>query len=124
MHLVHAVFSNYICFAYGDFIAILFDVSGHLGFFAAGMIIVYLNLKLNLGVVVVLIKVGSDKEVSQADLRLGKEVNLSVNAAKQPHILILDVLCVTVTVNLCGNAVFAGNKIFCYVKLVRSHSAL
>ena len=88
------------------------------------MIVVDLNFKLNVRVIVVLVKVCCDKEVTQTNLWLCEDINLSVNTAEQPHILILNVLSIAVTVNLCRNRVLTGDKILCNVKFVRRHSSL
>ena len=124
MHLVYAVFGNKLCLSDRSFLAVSFDISGNLCFFILCMIVVDLNFKLNVRVIVVLVKVCCDKEVTQANLWLCEDVNLSVNTAEQPHILILNVLSVAVTVNLCGNGVLTRYKIFRNVKFVRRHSTL
>ena len=80
-------------------------------------------MKINIkdSVFIFTVQIGFCIKVKESLLRLRKEINLTINTAKPPHILILKISRSRITVYLCANCIFSVIKILCNIKLMRSH---
>ena len=87
------------------------------------VIVFYVSVKRKFAVLVFFVQIGFYIKIAKTGFRLGIEKYFSVNAAKPPHVLILEIACCRKAVNLCTNKVFARFEIFCNIKFVRSHRA-
>ena len=79
------------------------------------------NGKVEPAVFIAVYKGGIRKEIPYADFFFGIKINIPVNTAEEPHILVLKVGAVGVSVNLGNYAVLAGHNIIRNIKLRRGH---
>ena len=84
-----------------------------------------MNIKRRNGILIEIIKLGSEKEVSDCRRTFRKNIDLSVNAAEPPHILIFKIRAVRIPVHLGANNIFfASFHKFGDIKFMRRHRAL
>ena len=89
-----------------------------------GIVIVKSYFKIENAVFICIVESCIGEEISDAELFFRVNINLSVNAAEEPHILILEVCAVGVTENFNGYLIFANLYIIGDSELGGSHRAL
>ena len=80
-----------------------------------------IDFHIELAVFIFLVKLCLCVKIPDSDFRLGIDINLTVDAAENPHILIFKVCSVAVAVNLCRDKVFARHKVLCDIEFGRCH---